>query len=1169
MSSAGSLSEIHGKKLTRPLRPVHDILTAPASTHGSKIAVVCMHQPAGLYSKVVQGKTTAQYLRWTFAEIIRVSHLMAIALADSGIKPGMTIAAFVENSIESQILFRASLELNCPVALLNPKSTSNHRELVHLFEVLQPAVVMVPNLSIAKILEEVVPEAVQGASLKLVCAIDESSEEWQNFGSFLQGGSGSEQRLYGLNIVRKPEDVVVILFTSGTTSLPKGVPHSNNSLTSILLSNAQASGLTETNISVSHSPFYHMFGLVFSAYLNAQGCTMVHPAASFDAKSTLKAIALEGANVFPSVPAINVALLNHQDFEKKGTIDHIIIGTTTVSPEYLRKTATDFGAKRTSDGYGLTETGAIWFHMPGTDPKETYPCPELMIRVCDPETDEVLRRGVPGELHCGGTGVVSHYILSVQQGEDPNRAFYDDKMGHWMRTGDQAVMAENGEVRVIGRYKDLIKRGGENLSPRLIEIVLAEDFGVMAEVVGVPDEVAGEVPVAIVKGKAGQTHDLSLVRGKLIEKLGNLFALEDIIPVESLGLEDFPRTFSGKTKKNILREKAIEFLQANSPNDKINDDIINQVKVETLTALWCKHLGMSRGNLHPQTNIHEFADSLTLTRFSGILRRTTGHSLSLQDLLDNPTIEEQVRVLSSRKIGQENILYSKMVAKHVGPPTSDDMVHAIGDESVLKQTKALSQEVLSLLGLSWNDVEDVVPMHGTLQRFLEKRRPQSNNHRHTWLCRGKTTKQLEEALKEALTRHSILRAMVINFQKTPMHLIIRPSQKFFAQSFTHMPPVKNTEELWKQCYNNKAIDWAADPGPLFKATITYVEEEDCAGLVYMIQHSNFDAISFEMFLEDLDTLLVDAKASPTPRAPYKAWADSYYNLRHSEAAQRSLKWHANRLQGVAKYRNALFPEQRAPEWFKGQSEGWVISLKGPLGSPRKALDGGARDGAIGMARRVALHDTQALKLKHGIDVPQIVKAGLAIMNSRRTKASIALFGQYQASRTWAFLPDWQAKALPDGMSVDGPTVQTTAVIVDVESPDTLGALLTKLQEEQKGLNTHTHAPYDQLIERLNEGGNKDGEVIAEIIRRQIFNWLPGGLPTEHKSLQQVQIVSRADVGLLWNCTMPDEETLQVHLSWDDAQLSGPEADGFLEELLHITEQVSKLDNWENSTGNLA
>lgn len=169
---------------------------------------------------------------------------------------------------------------------------------------------------------------------------------------------------------------------------------------------------------------------------------------------------------------------------------------------------------------------------------------------------------------------------------------------------------------------------------------------------------------------------------------------------------------------------------------------------------------MSRENLGFQRNIHDLADSLTLTRFSGILRRTTGHSLSLQDLLDNPTIEEQVRVLSSRKIGQESILYSKMVSKHAGPPTSDDIVHAMGDEDGLEQTKALSQEVLQPFGLSWDDVEDVVPMHGTLQRLLEKRRPQSNNHRHTWLCRGKTTNQLEETRRQPLICPSSLLAFI-------------------------------------------------------------------------------------------------------------------------------------------------------------------------------------------------------------------------------------------------------------------------------------------------------------------------------------------------------------------------------------------------------------------------
>lgn len=896
---------------------------------------------------------------------------------------------------------------------------------------------------------------------------------------------------------------------------------------------------------------------------------MVHPAAAFDARSTLKAITLEGANIFPSVPAMNVALLNHGDFQKTNTIDHIIIGTTTVSAEYMKQTAKDFGAKRTSDGYGLTETGAIWFHEPGTNPKETYPCPEIMLRVCDPDTDKILPRGIPGELHCGGLGVVSKYMLSKKQGAGPNQAFYDDGFGHWMRTGDQVMMAKNGEITVIGRYKDLIKRGGENLSPKMIELVLAEEFGLVAEVVGIPDQVAGEVSVAIVKSSSDQKSNLSNIRGKLVEKLGPLFALEDIIPLEIIGLDDFPKTFSGKTKKSILREKITDYFKAKEFGGVETEHAPDQIEVKTLTALWGKHLGVDFDQLHPRSNIHEFADSLTLTRFTGLLQKATGHSLSLQDLLDSPTIEEQAQVLLSRKIRHPNTGYSEILRKHTGPPTSDDMAHAIGDDSIVLETKKRAADILEPLGLSWNDVEDVIPMHPTLQRLLEKRRPQSNNHRHTWICRGKTTKDLENALKEALSRHSILRAMVIEYNQTPMHVIIRPSETLFSHSFTHMPPVKNSEDLWKQCYNDHELDWAADPGPLFRATFSHVEEEDCSGLVYMIQHSNFDAISYEMFLEDLDALLINPEVTLTPRVPYKAWADSYYNLRHSEAAQKSLAWQVSRLKGVANHGNSLFPAQRAPEWFKGQSDGWTTSIKGTLGAPRKAIDGGATDGACGMALRVKLHDTKKLKAIHAIELPQIVKAGLSIMSTRRTNTSVALFGQYEASRTWAFLPDWQAKNFPDVMNVDGPTVQSTAVVVNVSSVETVGELLLRLQTEQKELKIHTHAPYDQLLDRLNDGSRRDGEITAEIIRRQIFNWLPGGNATEYKSLQKIQIVSRADCGLLWNCTMPSDDTLQVHLSWDDAQVGGGEAEEYLKELLAITEQISKINNWGKVVGDLA
>ena len=257
MSSIKQLSELHGKKLARPIRTVYELLTNPARKDGSKIAVVSMHQPADLYSTIAKGTPTAEYLRWSFDEIVRVSHAMVVALAEAGIRPGMVIAVFVENNIESQILFRAGLELNCPIALLNPRSTSNHRELLHMFEVLRPGVVVVPNPGIAKIIDEVVPEAMKDVALKLICAGNDGSNHWQGLGVFLEASLTSNEAIAGLNIERKAEDVILIFFTSGTTSLPKGVPHTNNSWASILLGNPQGFGISDTSISCSHLPFFH------------------------------------------------------------------------------------------------------------------------------------------------------------------------------------------------------------------------------------------------------------------------------------------------------------------------------------------------------------------------------------------------------------------------------------------------------------------------------------------------------------------------------------------------------------------------------------------------------------------------------------------------------------------------------------------------------------------------------------------------------------------------------------------------------------------------------------------------------------------------------------------------------------------------------------------------
>lgn len=187
------------------------------------------------------------------------------------------------------------------------------------------------------------------------------------------------------------------------------------------------------------------------------------------------------------------ALLSHPDFEKTDTscIEHISLGSTTILPEHFRRATEDFGAARSTEGYGMTEGGVLWIHTRGSKPKDTYPCPGSKMRICDHETGKILPRGQRGELHIGGDHVIKAYLLSDEQGDEPQSAFYDDDEGHWLKSGDQAVMAKNGEVTVVGRYKDLIIRGGENISPSSIEQLLARDFSLTAEVVAAPGEFVG------------------------------------------------------------------------------------------------------------------------------------------------------------------------------------------------------------------------------------------------------------------------------------------------------------------------------------------------------------------------------------------------------------------------------------------------------------------------------------------------------------------------------------------------------------------------------------------------------------------------------------------------------------------------------------------------------
>lgn len=530
---------------------------------------------------------------------------------------------------------------------------------------------------------------------------------------------------------------------------------------------------------------------------------------------------------------------------------------------------------------------------------------------------------------------------------------------------------------------------------------------------------------------------------------------------------------------------------------------------------------------------------------------------------------------------------------------------------------------------------------------MKNPRPQSNNHRHAYLCKSKSVKETRLALENALSHHDMLRTLAIHYDaSTPLHVVLRPSSTWFQHCITILDePIDTAADLKRLLWNDPRYDFAAYPGPMFRAVVTHVREENCAGLVYMIQHSVFDGISLEFFLQDLDALLVANNNTPTSssssllpqRVPFRAWIESEFQFRTSLAAQTSVQWHINRLRGIHTHHAALFPRQKAPEWFKGDSTGWIDESTGKPGPERKPLcllasseeenqkqkqeedkkeeEEEEANGVTGLCQEISLPDIQHLKHTHGIDASTVMKAALALLNTKLTGQKIALFAEYFAARnSWPYLPEWMSKVLPEPMEVDGPTVQKVVVAIEVpltggagegggegeevegEGNSVLGFLL-KLQKEQDLMKKYVHAPFRDVIDGLhdtttnttnsNDARENDAKTTLSISRRQIFNWLPPSPPShQNHHLSKIQQISRTDCGLLWNfLQLPPTTTsttknhntknhttntendkndavkICIMPSWDDAQLTCREVTDWMEELGNLAERISKRENW--------
>jgi fatty-acyl-CoA synthase len=511
----------------------------------------CLRRIAGEWAEREALVSCAQDLRFTYAELDAAVDRLAHGLLAAGLERGDRVGIWSPNCAEWTLVQLATARIGAILVNVNPAYRTSElayalrqsgcRALVSARET--------KNADYAAMVAEVRGDL---PGLERVVWLDDPS--WEEL---LAAGDGvNTEALTAREAELTPEQPINIQYTSGTTGLPKGATLSHRNILNNGYFVGEGCRYTEHDRVCIPVPFYHCFGMVMGnlGALTHGACAVI-PAGAFDPAATLAATANERCTSLYGVPTMFIAELDHPDFAEydlTGLRTGIMAGSTCPI-EVMRRTIAEMHMEEVTICYGMTETSPVSTQTAADDPLEKRVGtvgrvhPHVEVKVADPESGRALARGETGELCTRGYSVMLGYW------EDAERTAEAIDAEGWMHTGDLATMDDEGYLAIVGRSKDMVIRGGENVYPREVEEFLYSHPGIAdVQVFGVPDERYGEELMAWVIPRPGADLDPEAVRDFCRGQIAHFKVPRHVKLVDS-----FPMTVTGKVQKFKMRESAI------------------------------------------------------------------------------------------------------------------------------------------------------------------------------------------------------------------------------------------------------------------------------------------------------------------------------------------------------------------------------------------------------------------------------------------------------------------------------------------------------------------------------------------------------------------------------------------------------------------------------------